>query len=165
MYICRSVPSFITFQHPVTNSGDSQIWWRSCYSYCDIEIKLCQLSRHPQKWRHSSASQHEIPNLWTNLTVHFQTFETSISRLTSVLEFAIIFETISNNKHHKTHLRYHSAYDSRYDKTEFFTFESATCLEFLAIKLTVRTLPAAENFSGRQTDRQTDTTCSSEFCK
>jgi len=34
------------------------------------------------------------------------------------------------------------------------TLERATCLELFPIKLTVRTLPAAGNFSGRQTDRQ-----------
>jgi hypothetical protein len=91
--------------------------------------------------------------LLTNLIVYFQTFETSISRLTSVLVFAIIFEEKKKNKPHKTHLRYHSAYDSRYDKTEFLTFEHATSLELFPVKLTVRTLPAAGNFSGRQTDR------------
>jgi len=31
-------------------------------------------------------------------------------------------------------------------KTEYFTLERATCLELFAIKLTVRTLAAAENF-------------------
>ena len=97
--------------------------------------------------------------------VCFQTFQTSISRLTPVLAFAIIFDTISKNKPHKTHLRYYSTYDSRYDKTESLTLERATCLELFPIKLTVRTLPAAGNFSVGQTDRQTDTAFSSEFCK
>ena len=95
--------------------------------------------------------------LLTNLTGHFQTFETLISRLTSVLAFAVIFDTISKTKRHKTHLHYYSAYDSRYDKTEFLTLHRATCLELFPIKLIVRMLPAAGNFSGRQTDRQTDT--------
>ena len=94
-----------------------------------------------------------IPVLSTNLLVHFQTFQTFISRLTSVLAFAIIFVTISKNETHKTHLRYHSAYDSRYDKIEFLTLERATCLELFPIKLTVRTLSAAGNFSGTETDR------------
>jgi len=40
-------------------------------------------------------------------------------------------------------------------KTEFLTLERATCLELFAIKLTVRTLAAAENFWGRQTKRHT----------
>jgi len=97
------------------------------------------------------------------LLVHFQTFETFISRLTSVLTFAIIFDTMSKNNLHKTHFRYHSAYDSRYDKTEFLTLERATCLELFSIKLTLRTLPSAGNFSGTETDRQTDTACSSEI--
>jgi hypothetical protein len=127
-------------------------------------VKLCQLFRHPQNWLCSSSSQHEIPVLSTNLTLHFQTFETTISRLTSVLAFAIIFDTISKNKRHKTHLRYNCSDDSRYDKTEFLTLDRTTCLELLPIKLTVRTLPATGNFSGRQTDRQTGITCSSEFC-
>ena len=129
--------------------------------YCDSEIKFFQLFRHPQNWRYSSASQHQIPVLSTNLTVHFQTFQTFISRLTSVLEFAIIFDTISKNKHNKTHLRYYSAYDNWYDKNGFLTLECATSLEWFAVKLTVRTLLAAGNFSGRQTD----IACSSEFCK
>ena len=72
--------------------------------YRDIEIKFCQLFQHPHNWRYSSVSQHEIPVLSTNLIVHFQTFETFISRLKSVLAFAIIFYTISKNKHHKIHL-------------------------------------------------------------
>jgi len=73
-------------------------------SYSDIEIKFCQFFQHPHNWRYSSASQHEIPILSTNFIVHFQTFETFISRLTSVLVFVIIFDTISKNKHHKIHL-------------------------------------------------------------
>ena len=159
VYICQSL-FYISFQHPESNPGVFQICWRSCYSYSDIETKFCQLFRHPQNWRYSSASQHEIPVLWTNWTVNFQIFETSISRPTSVLVFAIIFDTTSKTKRHKTHLRYHSAYDSRYDKTEFFTLERATCLELFAIKLTVRTLEAVQNFWGRQRD-----TTVAEICK
>jgi hypothetical protein len=90
--------------------------------------------------------------LSTNLTVHFEAFQTFISRLTSVLPFTIIFDTIPNNKPQKTHLRYHSAYDSRYDKTEFLPLEPATCLELFVIKLTIRTLEIAGNFCGRHTD-------------
>jgi hypothetical protein len=123
-------------------------------SYCDIEITFCQLIRHPQTCRYSSASQHEIPVLSTNFTVHFQTYETSISLLTSVLVFPIIFDTISQNKRHKTHLRYYRTYGSRYGETEFLTVESATCLELFYIKLTVRTLPVVKKYSERQTDRQ-----------
>ena len=155
----------ISFQHHESNPDDFQICWRSCCIYSDIEIKFCQLFRHPQNWWNSSASQHEIPVLLTNLIVYLQTFETSIPRLTLVLIFAIIFDTIPKTKHHKTHLRYHSAYDSRYDKTEFFTFEHATCLELFPVKLTVRTLQAAGNFNGRQTDRRTPTVARNSVSK
>ena len=171
---CVSVhpPFFITFQHLESNPSVIQICWRSCSSYSDIEIKFCQLFRHPQNWRYSSASQHEIPVLLTNLIVHFQTFETFISRLTSVFVFAIIFDALSKNKLHKTHLRCYSAYNSRYDITEFFTLERAKCLEFFALKLRVRSLAAAGNFTDRQADRQTDRQTDiqteipvAEFCK
>jgi len=37
-------------------------------------------------------------------------------------------------------------------KTEFLTLERPKLLEFFPIKLTVRKLPAARNFSGRQID-------------
>ena len=125
-------------------------------SYCDIEIKFCLLFWHPQNRRYSSASQHEIPVLSTNLMVYFQTVETFISHLTSVLAFSIIFDTISKNKRHKTHLRYYTISDSQYDKNKFFTLERTTSLEFYLIKRTGRTLPAAGNYSERQTERQTD---------
>jgi len=56
--------------------------------------------------------------------------------------------------------------------TEIFILESATCLEFFALKLRVRRLAAAGNFSGRQTDKQTDRQTDiqteipiAEFCK
>jgi len=45
-------------------------------------------------------------------------------------------------------------------KNEFLALERASCLELFAIKLTVRTLPAAENFSVTQTDNP-----EAEFCK
>jgi hypothetical protein len=125
------------------------------FIYSCTEIQFCHLFHHPQNWRYSSASQHEIPVFSTNLIVHFQTFEIFISRLTSALAFAIIFESISKNKRHKTQLRYYSAYDCRYEKTEFLTLDRATCLELFPVKLTVRTLRAVGNFSGRQTERQT----------
>jgi 3'-phosphoadenosine 5'-phosphosulfate sulfotransferase (PAPS reductase)/FAD synthetase len=150
----------ILYQIPVTFRHVNAV---AC-SYSDIEMKSCQLFRHPHNWRYSSASQHEVPVLSTNFVVHFQTFHTFISRLTSVLAFAIVFVTISKNESHKTHLRYHSAYDSRDDKTEFLTLECATCLELFPIKLTVRPLPAAGNFSGIQTDRQTPPVAP-KFCK
>jgi len=46
-------------------------------------------------------------------------------------------------------------------QNEFLTLERATCLELFAIKLTVRTLAAAEN---SEEDRQRDTPVA-EFCK
>jgi len=132
------------------------------YSYSDIEIKLCQLVRHPQNWRYSSAFRHDIPVLSTNFIEHFQTSETFISRLTTFLAFAIFFNTIStHNQTPQNTSSQHSAYDSRYDKTKFLTLERSTCLELIPTNLTVRSLLAAENFSGRQED----TTCSSDFCK
>jgi len=45
-------------------------------------------------------------------------------------------------------------------ETRIFTLEYASCLELFAIKVRVRTLAAAEYFSGRQTD-----TPVAEFCK
>ena len=80
VYICWSVFFFITFQHLEWNPGVFQICWSSCCSYSDIGIKFCQLFRHPQNWRYSSASQHEIPVLLTNLRIHFQKFENFISQ-------------------------------------------------------------------------------------
>ena len=109
----------ISFQHPETNPGDFQICWRSCCSYSDIEIKFCQLFRHPQNWRNSSTSQREIPVLSTNLIVYFQTFQIFHYHLTPFLVFATIFDALSKNKLHKTHLPYYSAYDSRDHETEF----------------------------------------------
>ena len=50
------------------------------------------------------------------------------------------------------HLRYYSAYDSCKHINVHFTL-IATCSELFPIKLTVRTLQLAENFSDRQTTR------------
>jgi hypothetical protein len=47
--------------------------------------------------------------------------------------------------------RYYSTYDSRYNKTEILALKHTTCSQVFAIKLTVRTLSAAEKFSRRQT--------------
>ena len=101
----------ILYQIPVTFRYTDAV----AYSYCDTEINFCQLFQHPHNWRYSSTSQPKIPVSSTNLTEHFKTFHTFISRLTSVLAFAIIFDTISRNIRHKTHLRYYFAYDSWYD--------------------------------------------------
>jgi hypothetical protein len=118
----------------------------------DIEIKFDQLFRHPQNWRYSSSSEHEIPVLSKNLIVYFQVFETSISRLTSVLPFTIIFDTIPKNKPHKTHLRYHSAYDSRYNKTEFLPLETRNVFRIVPYKTDSKNVTGCREFQWK-TDR------------
>ena len=123
---------FICFQQPETHPVTFRYSDALGCSCSNIEITFCQLFVHPHNWQYSSSSQQIIPVL-SNFTVHFQTFRTSISRLTSVLLLAIIFDTTPTNKSHKPHLHLYSAYDSRYDRSEFLTLERTTWSELFRI--------------------------------
>jgi len=99
VYICQSVYFSTVFntlyQIPVTFRYANAV----AYSYCDTEIQVCQFIQHPHNWRYSSASQHEVPVLLTNLIVYFQTFYTFISPSLHLQLFLLLYQKTNATKH------------------------------------------------------------------
>jgi len=151
VYLCVSF--FISFliQIPVTFRYADAV---AC-SYCDIEIKFCLFFRHPHNWWYSSASQHEIPVSSTNFIENLKHFKLSFHVWHPSLHLQLFF-TLYQKTNATKHI-FAITPLMTVGMIKIFTLERTTSLEMYLIKRTVRTLPAAGNFSERQTERQTDT--------
>ena len=144
---------FTSFQLPELNPCHLQISWRNCLQsvwYWDNILSVVSTSTKLTVFIGFSTGNQSFS---INFTVHFQTYETFISRPMSVLAFAVISATISTNKQTPqitSSLTLRLWQSVRWN----WIFDSRNCLELFPLKLTVSNLLATENFSERQTDRQ-----------